>query len=615
MKNLILSITAIFITTYSFTQTETGSFIFEGRTREYLVFLPQNYNANMPVVFNLHGYPDVAQWQMQYSLMNEVADTAGFIVVYPDAVPPGFYTGYYQPGWPPIQKINDVGFISALIDTLKADYAIDLSRVYSCGYSNGACMTLKLAGHLGYRFAACASVAGVMIDSIANEIIHMTPLPMLFCNGTGDNIVQYNGNPELKRWSVEQTINLFTQINGCIPEPDTAILPDLVLADGSKVQKISYTDCSDKNYIIFYKVINGGHSWPGGNPDITWDSEGFKNYDININAEMWNFFKNYQNPRINMAYAKRLEIDRAYISPAGNDTLNFLVELSNPQNHDVTVIAYIKDPENTFLDSIQSYDDGQHGDYEIADNIFGNSRVLTGLSETLYEVQTLVIDSNEETTQYLYPKSFLTTIGPVVFDDIVFDTKDTVPNPDDLMKIYIRLRNNGTTMTARNISAKLISLDPLIKVTSEENDYPDIPVGETVICPNYSRLNISGDCPENTKMPFALMISSDDFVFWRDTFNILIEAPNKINDISELRVRIFPNPGSGLLNIEFDAAESNNISIKLFNASGKVVYSEHPDQTRSPLYTIDLSNFKEGIYFIKISTSNYTIVKQLVRIE
>ena len=39
----------------SFAQVQTGGFEFEGRMRDYLVFLPQNYDGvtKMPLVFNL----------------------------------------------------------------------------------------------------------------------------------------------------------------------------------------------------------------------------------------------------------------------------------------------------------------------------------------------------------------------------------------------------------------------------------------------------------------------------------------------------------------------------------------------------------------------------------
>ena len=56
--------------------------------------------------------------QMQYSTMNDEADTASFIVVYQDAILPGFNIGLFAPCCPrPPTHIDDVGFISALIDT------------------------------------------------------------------------------------------------------------------------------------------------------------------------------------------------------------------------------------------------------------------------------------------------------------------------------------------------------------------------------------------------------------------------------------------------------------------------------------------------------------------
>ena len=107
----------------SYAQTQTGSFEFEGRTRDYIVFLPQNFQSNMPVVLSLPGYTETAQWYMDYTLMNDVADTAGFIPVYPNAIPPGFNSGLGEnPSWP-TPNVNDVGFIDALIDTLNNHYA------------------------------------------------------------------------------------------------------------------------------------------------------------------------------------------------------------------------------------------------------------------------------------------------------------------------------------------------------------------------------------------------------------------------------------------------------------------------------------------------------------
>lgn len=614
MKKLIFSIVVLAVAFVSSAQVQTGSFVFEGQLRDYLVFLPQNYAPNMPVVFNLHGYTDNANWQMDYSLMNNVADTAGFIVVYPNSVPPAFYTGIYVPGWPPIQKINDVGFISALIDTLKEDYDIDMSRIYTCGYSNGGFMTLRLARQLSHRFAAGASVAGVMLDSIIHHSNFIRPFPMLFCHGTGDGVVPYYGSPSWDSWTVDETINLFVQNNNCISEPDTIHLPDLDPTDGSTVEKIIFTDCSDQTSIIFYKVIDGGHTWPGG-AEWGFGNEGNKNFDINTNLEIWNFFKNFENPLVNMAFGKTMEINYEYLSSEVGSALTIIGNIANPENHEVTIMAHIEGLGNSYRDSIQLYDDGLHGDKENADNTFGNRKEFEGLQEgTTYTVQISAFDQTEVTTQYLYPESYFTTIGPVVFNAISFDPNDSIPNPDDLLKVYISLRNNGAVTAARNISAKLISLDPLITVTSEVNDFPDILAGEAVQCSRYSRLNISADCPGNTEIPLALEISSDNYLFWRDTFSILIQ-PLALDDIREPIRRIYPNPATDQLIIEFDKVESQVTSIILYDFTGKVVHSETLTGSAHLVHTINLASFEEGLYLINISNDQYSYTEKVIKVE
>ena len=110
--NLLLSINVIFA------QLENRSFEFDGLTRNYNVFLPQNYQPNMPVVITLHAATMTMERMMGYSRMNDVADTAGFIVVYPA----GIVDRWNWDG--DISQGDDVGFISALIDTLDAKYNI-----------------------------------------------------------------------------------------------------------------------------------------------------------------------------------------------------------------------------------------------------------------------------------------------------------------------------------------------------------------------------------------------------------------------------------------------------------------------------------------------------------
>ncbi len=136
-------------TTSDSSQIETDGFDFEGLDRHYMVFLPQNYTGtiNFPLVIYLHSYGWNAQKGMNYTSLNQVADTNDFIVVYPYGR--GNWNSGIEdnPAWP-TPDFNDVGFIDALIDTLSNNYSIDPERIYAAGYSNGGFMAYRLACQL-----------------------------------------------------------------------------------------------------------------------------------------------------------------------------------------------------------------------------------------------------------------------------------------------------------------------------------------------------------------------------------------------------------------------------------------------------------------------------------
>ncbi len=289
-KNHFLQDTTDLQDTTARSKIETSGFSYQGIKREYSVFLPKNYKSNMPLVLNLHGSNISMPGWMKLTGMNNVADTAGFIVVYPLAED----FGSSPRNW---RNNVEVGFISRLIDTLDNKYDIDLSRVYCTGGSAGGFLTYRLLGDIGHRFAAGAPVIGQFFSNAT--IWKPTQItPLLIINGTKDQFVPYSDDDIGSGWSVEKTINYLVQYNNCSLQADTLLLPDNDTTDNSTIEKISWTNCSDNISIIHYKVIGGGHTWPGGNNDGIPNIYGNMNNDINSSAEIWNFFKNYSNPLV-----------------------------------------------------------------------------------------------------------------------------------------------------------------------------------------------------------------------------------------------------------------------------------------------------------------------------
>ena len=68
--------------------------------------------------------------------MRPIADTVNFIAIYPQAAidPEGGTTSWIHKA--PTNH-DDIFFIEAVIDALSLQYAIDQSRIYACGYSEG----------------------------------------------------------------------------------------------------------------------------------------------------------------------------------------------------------------------------------------------------------------------------------------------------------------------------------------------------------------------------------------------------------------------------------------------------------------------------------------------
>src|SRR3546814_3263586 len=87
------------------------------------------------------------------------SDLHDFIVVYPDGVGRAWNAGSCC-AKPMKEKIDDVGFVRAVIADVKHRYKIDATRIYGTGFSNGAMLLHRIACDAPDTFAAIAPVSG-----------------------------------------------------------------------------------------------------------------------------------------------------------------------------------------------------------------------------------------------------------------------------------------------------------------------------------------------------------------------------------------------------------------------------------------------------------------------
>lgn len=289
MRLLLLLFVITFLTFESNAQPQEDQLIWDNKTRNFITFLPQDYDPDtqMPLVINMHPFLTNAQFQMPHTRFNLMADTAGIIVAYPSGINGRWNSGSFF-GVP--QPVDDVGFISALIDYMAILYNVDTRRVYLTGYSAGGFMSYRLACELTNRVAAIAPVAATMNEDLVPMCNPDRPVPVMAFNGTADAIVPFDGF--LGTAPVQQVIDLWRDINGCDEVPVESMLPDISQADNTTTTRITYQNCDNDSELILDKINNGGHTWPGRFFPLLGNSS----EDENANHEMWEFFQRHTIP-------------------------------------------------------------------------------------------------------------------------------------------------------------------------------------------------------------------------------------------------------------------------------------------------------------------------------
>ncbi len=231
--------------------------------RTYTLHVPPGDPVGL--VLSLHGGGGTGIGQRGLTGFDTVADAHNLVVVYPDGYDKSWADGR---GAAPADRrhVDDVGFLVALAAKLQGDYKIAPGHVFVTGMSNGGFMSNRLACDRADVFAAIAPVAGTLGVGVACN--PSRPVSVWEAHGTADPLVPFNGGKVRGRGGVSHAVSVnsmmdkWRSVDGCQGDPSAQELPSV--GDGTVVHRSDSTACAASTEVVFYRIDNGGHTWPAG---------------------------------------------------------------------------------------------------------------------------------------------------------------------------------------------------------------------------------------------------------------------------------------------------------------------------------------------------------------
>jgi polyhydroxybutyrate depolymerase len=199
--------------------------------------VPAGYSDDReyPLIIALHGTFKTASRFENETGLSQIADRKGYVVAYPEGIGILRFLQHWNAGLccgkAARDQVDDVGFITWVINDVGTRLAIDRHRIYLIGFSNGGMLAYRFGAEKPNKVAAIA-VLSAAIGSRPGPEAPMAqvnppnkPVPLIVFHGREDPLIPYGGGRAVGRKgqreyiAVEDTIRAWARGNGCGSTP------------------------------------------------------------------------------------------------------------------------------------------------------------------------------------------------------------------------------------------------------------------------------------------------------------------------------------------------------------------------------------------------------------
>ncbi len=250
----------------------------DGTKRTFDLYVPSGIDPeeHVPIVFAHHGASMTGKMMRVLTEFNELADTEGFIVAFPNGVATTWQSGglglcglgTLAPG-----IADDLGFVEAMIDHLDDTYCVDRKRTLVTGFSMGG----YFSNYIGCSRPDLVTAIGPHSGGGPPDDCEPGPKPVMIMHGTLDLIIRPGCGPEARDKWVEH--------NGCSTDVETETVK------GGHCERS--LGCPPGGQVVYCEFKGMIHGWAGHNcgfPTCILPYGGGDNYE-DATRLVYDFFK------------------------------------------------------------------------------------------------------------------------------------------------------------------------------------------------------------------------------------------------------------------------------------------------------------------------------------
>ena len=304
----------------------------------------------------------------------------------------------------------------------------------------------------------------------------------------------------------------------------------------------------------------------------------------------------------NLVYGHDVITDKGYASP-GNDSITVSAIVENPNSHNILAKVYIKDLNNTLIDSLELFE-SESGE-------LWQGKWLASNYEDIFKLDIKTTDQTTGESFTIENVNKITTAGPIAVDSI-----SIVPHAlPDFYEIYPHIKNEGQSFTVENLSIHLFTADSTVTILIGTLNLPSIEPGVTIIHPGHYTVQIDSNFAGAFRFNFE--IRSDGWLYWEDSYpdSIISFVANEITLPTSYRLdQNYPNPFNPSTTIKYGITERTFVELRIYDILGREVELLVNKEQDAGFYELNFiaARLSSGIYFYQIKAGDFVETKKMV---